>query len=326
MLEQVMADNGFPVPLVEGGDCRVFQFHSGTGEGIMTQYDLFPGVSLMYNDFHMESYDSAFRTTEDLLCIDYCRQGRMEYPAGPDAYSYVEAGDLKLDRRLEHQGHFTFPLAHYHEITVGFALPQAAQSLKEWIREFPVDLARLQNKFCSSRHPKVLHGAPSIDHIFQELYAVPEQIKIPYFRIKVLELLLLLERIPQESGMDSYYSAEQTLLAHHLRDHLLTNREGYVSLAQLAAEHAISVSHLQKLFKQTYGMPVYHYIKEYRLEQAAVELVRSRKPITEIAQHAGYDNASKFSESFKKRYGKTPSRYRADKTNAVKRSIETKTE
>ena len=195
MLEQVMADNGFPVPLVEGGNCRVFQFHSGTGEGIMTQYDLFPGVSLMYNDFHMESYDSAFRTTEDLLCIDYCRQGRMEYPAGPDAYSYVEAGDLKLDRRLEHQGHFTFPLAHYHGITVGFALPQAAQSLKEWIREFPVDLARLQNKFCSSRHPKVLHGAPSIDHIFQELYAVPEQIKIPYFRIKVLELLLYLDAL-----------------------------------------------------------------------------------------------------------------------------------
>ena len=70
MLEQVMADNGFPVPLVEGGNCRVFQFHSGTGEGIMTQYDLFPGVSLMYNDFHMESYDSAFRTTEDAsLCF-----------------------------------------------------------------------------------------------------------------------------------------------------------------------------------------------------------------------------------------------------------------
>ena len=126
--------------------------------------------------------------------------------------------------------------------------------------------------------------------------------------------------------MDSYYSAEQTLLAHHLRDHLLTNREGYVSLAQLAAEHEMSVSHLQKLFKQVYGVPVYRYIKEYRLEQAAVELVRSRKPITEIAQRAGYDNASKFSESFKKRYGKTPSRYRADKTNAVKRSIETKTE
>ena len=72
----------------------------------------------------------------------------------------------------------------------------------------------------------------------------------------------------------------------------------------------MSVSHLQKLFKQLYGVPVYHYIKEYRLEQAAVELVRSDKSVTQIAQNAGYDNASKFSECFKKRYGITPSQYR----------------
>ena len=130
----------------------------------------------------------------------------------------------------------------------------------------------------------------------------------------------------EQVRIGSYYSAEQTVLVHHLRDHLLTNREGYISLASLAAEHEISVSHLQKLFKQVYGVPIYRYIKEYRLEQAAVELVRSGKSVTEIAQQAGYDNASKFSESFKKRYGKTPSRYRADKKNAVKRSIKNKTE
>ena len=140
------------------------------------------------------------------------------------------------------------------------------------------------------------------------------------------DAVAVLDRIPQESGADAYFPSEQTELAHHLRDHLLTNREGYVSLAQLAAEHEMSVSHLQKLFKQVYGVPVYRYIKEYRLEQAAVELVRSRKPITEIAQRAGYDNASKFSESFKKRYGKTPSRYRADKKQTAKRSIGNKTE
>lgn len=26
----------------------------GTGDGSMTQYDLYPGITLMYNDFHME--------------------------------------------------------------------------------------------------------------------------------------------------------------------------------------------------------------------------------------------------------------------------------
>ena len=119
-------------------------------------------------------------------------------------------------------------------------------------------------------------------------------------------------------------TARQAELIRHIRDHLLTDREGYTSLSRLSAEHEMSVSHLQKLFKQIYGVPVYHYIKEYRLEQAAVELVRSARPVTEIAQDAGYDNASKFSACFKERYGVTPSQYRTDAK--AKQSIGTKTE
>ena len=88
----------------------------------------------------------------------------------------------------------------------------------------------------------------------------------------------------------------------------------------------MSVSHLQKLFKQAYGVPVYRYVKEYRLEQAAVELVRSKKPITQIAQNAGYDNASKFSEAFRKRYGMTPSQYRAHAKELTKWSTKTRME
>ena len=67
-------------------------------------------------------------------------------------------------------------------------------------------------------------------------------------------------------------------------------------------------------------------IKEYRLEQAAVELVRSAKPITQIAQNAGYDNASKFSEAFRKRYGTTPSQYRTHANGLAKRSREIRME
>jgi len=48
--------------------------------------------------------------------------------------------------------------------------------------------------------------------------------------------------------------------------------------------------------------------------------------VTQIAQSAGYDNASKFSEYFKKRYGVTPSQYRAGAKRAAKQSSEIKTE
>ena len=169
-------------------------------------------------------------------------------------------------------------------------------------------------------------AGPRCEHVFRELYENAAYLDAQLLRLKTLELLMLLCRIPREAAQDSYCSARQAALIRHLRDHLLTNQEGYVSLAQLAAEHEISVSHLQKLFKQIYGMPIYHYIREYRLEQAAVALVRSARPITEIAQDAGYDNASKFSACFKARYGAMPSKYRADANASSKRNIETKME
>ena len=58
----------------------------------------------------------------------------------------------------------------------------------------------------------------------------------------------------------------------------------------------------------------------------SVELVRSAKPITQIAQNAGYDNASKFSEAFRKRYGTTPSQYRTHANGLAKRSREIRME
>ena len=264
-----------------------------------------------------------------MLEVNFCINGRFETSFSMRSHVLLKPGDMAIScydglHGTKSESHF--PLGYYE----GLCLEIDPAAAGHWIRlnapAFPIDFTALKQNLLGSKWYMVGLAGPRCEHVFRELYESASYAERGFLQLKVLELMLLLGRIPQERAADPYCSAEQTALAHHLRDHLLTNREGCVSLAQLAAEHAISVSHLQKLFKQTYGMPVYHYIKEYRLEQAAVELVRSRKPITEIAQHAGYDNASKFSESFKKRYGKTPSRYRADKTNAVKRSIESKTE
>lgn len=313
------------------GSCQIGQtggFENAAGSGEIHCFRIFDGVSVMLMQLEMGSY-TEIRTQVGVLEVNFCINGRFETSFSMRSHVLLKPGDMAIscyDGVHGSSSESRFPLGYYE----GICLEVNPEAASGWIAQhapaFHVDFSALKQNLLDSKWYMVGSAGSRCEHVFRELYESASYADHTVLQLKVLELLLLLERIPQESGMDSYYSAEQTLLAHHLRDHLLTNREGYVSLAQLAAEHAISVSHLQKLFKQTYGMPVYHYIKEYRLEQAAVELVRSRKPITEIAQHAGYDNASKFSESFKKRYGKTPSRYRADKTNAVKRSIETKTE
>lgn len=303
-------------------------FENAAGSGEIHYYRLFDGVGIMLLRLEMETY-TEIRTQIGMIEINFCINGRFETSFSMRDSVLLKPGDMAIscyDGVHGSSSESRFPLGYYE----GICLEVNPEAASGWIAQhapaFHVDFSALKQNLLDSKWYMVGSAGSRCEHVFRELYESAFYADHTVLQLKVLELLLLLERIPQESGMDSYYSAEQTLLAHHLRDHLLTNREGYVSLAQVAAEHEMSVSHLQKLFKQVYGVPVYRYIKEYHLEQAAVELVRSRKPITEIAQHAGYDNASKFSESFKKRYGKTPSRYRADKTNAVKRSIETKTE
>ena len=124
--------------LAQSGGCSVWQFRNATGEGTMATYELFPGVALSFNDFHMAFFDSSFTTQQRLLAIDYCREGRMEYAAAENALAYTKAGDLKLDRRLTHQGKFVFPSSHYHGITVGLDLDAAETSLSQQVQDFPV--------------------------------------------------------------------------------------------------------------------------------------------------------------------------------------------
>ena len=51
-------------------------------------------------------------------------------------------------------------------------------------------------------------------------------------------------------------------------------------------------------------------MKSYRMQAATVLLKDSSDSITEIAAKIGYDNPSKFSEVFKKEFGKLPSEFR----------------
>ena len=101
--------------VIETEDCKIMRLSDGSGEGMMTLYSVFPGVFLMYNDFHMKACVSGFQTDMDLLCIDHCLEGRIEQEVGADAYSYLEAGDLRIDRRVNHNGKVSFPVLSPYE-------------------------------------------------------------------------------------------------------------------------------------------------------------------------------------------------------------------
>ena len=312
-MDDFLLTGGTGVKLAENDGCSVYQFRNETGEGTITIYEVFPGVSLSYNDFHIRYYDSEFKPDRDLFCIDHCREGRLEYPAADDAYSYVEAGDLKLDRRLTHTGHFEMPLSHYHGAMVSFDMDAACRSLPQEIKDFPVNLRALQEKFCGGIYPYVVHGAGSIEHIFGELYAVPEKIKRPYFKIKILELLLYLEalELPENPAEKPYFYRTQVEKVKAVQQFLVGHMDENFTQEEMSRRFDIPLTPLKNCFKSVFGASIGSYLLEYRMNQAAVFLRTKREmSVAEIAGCVGYDSPSKFAAAFRRKMGMTPMDYR----------------
>lgn len=307
------------VLLAKSGGCSVYQFRNETGEGMITMYEVFPGVMLSYNDFHMQYYDSVFKPEKEIFCIDHCREGRLEYTAKNDAYSYVETGDLKLDRRLTHKGRFEMPLSHYHGATITLEPAVACRSLPEEIKDFPVDLRALQKKYCSDVYPMVIRGDSAIEHIFSELYAVPEKIKRPYFKIKIFELLLFLEalELPETLEERPYFYKTQVEKIKAIQQFLIQHIDESFTQEDLAQRFGIPQTTMKKCFKSVFGSTIGSWLLQYRMNQAAVFLKTERDvSVSEIAGRVGYDSPSKFAVAFRRVMGMSPMEYRRKRTGS----------
>lgn len=279
----------------------------------MTTYELFPGVALSFNDFHMASFESRFTPHQKLLAIDYCREGRMEYPAAENALSYIKAGDLKLDRRLAHQGTFVFPSSHYHGITVGLDLDMAGEALAQQMPGFPVQPEALLEKFRLGTYPRVFHSGELPQRVFEEMYHVPESIRLPYLKIKVLELLLYLQamEVPAEEEAPYFYKTQVEkvkAIRAYLADHLAENH----AQAELSERFDLPLTAMKRCFKSIYGVSIGAWVTACRMDKAAQLLRQGRSSgsVADIAAQVGYDSASKFAAAFKKATGRTPAEYR----------------
>ena len=211
-------------------------FENAAGSGEIRYYRLLDGVGIMLLRLEMETY-TEMRTQVGVLEINFCINGRFETSFSMRDSVLLKPGDMAIscyDGVHGSSSESRFPLGYYE----GICLEVNPEAASGWIAQhapaFHVDFSALKRNLLESKWYMAGSAGSRCEHVFRELYESTFYAEHTYLQLKVLELLMLLERIPQEAGADAYFSSEQTELAHHLRDHLLTNREGYVSLAQLA--------------------------------------------------------------------------------------------
>ena len=290
----------------------ILKLRSETGDGVITILDLMPGVAVLYNDFHMQKFLSQYSPVSGMLCLDHCREGRIEQMPRSGVYCYTGAGDLKIDTRMNHNSDFYFPLSHYHGMTIGFNLEIAENSIHEIMPGFPFTLVNLKQKFCKGDECFFLRKEPAVEHIFSEMYHVPQSICKPYLQIKVLELLLWLGALDFSSQDDSrpYFYKEQVEKVKAAQQLIAADLKRHFTIEELSRRFDIPSTTLKNNFKAMYGSSLYAYLRTLRMNRAAAMLKTSDKSIAEIANEVGYENPSKFSAAFVSEMHMQPLEYR----------------
>lgn len=109
--------------------------------------------------------------------------------------------------------------------------------------------------------------------------------------------LLSTDRIPTEER-------KKLILAKEI---ISQNLEHPPSLSELSQQIGLNTFKLKKNFKELFGVPVFKYLQNERLNTAH-DLIRHQKmTIQEAAWHVGYDSLSSFSNAFAKKFGFRPS-------------------
>ena len=96
-------------------------------------------------------------------------------------------------------------------------------------------------------------------------------------------------------------------------------RERYMepdlSLDTICSVLGVSNSYFSSVFKKETGKAFITYLTDYRMDHAATLILETNEKSYQIAERVGYLDANYFSYVFKKRFGVSPSKYRAQHTN-----------
>lgn len=95
-------------------------------------------------------------------------------------------------------------------------------------------------------------------------------------------------------------------IENEVREHYAEN----LTLRELGQKYYINSSYLGQVFRKRYGQSFKNYLNNYRIKEAASQLIRTDKKIGQIAEDVGYHDLDYFISRFIEQEGCTPSRYR----------------
>jgi AraC-like DNA-binding protein len=108
----------------------------------------------------------------------------------------------------------------------------------------------------------------------------------------------------------SHVSPACARLCYQAIDYIQFHLHTPLSMAVIARHCGVTPEHLSRVFRQSVGMPLMHYVTERRLRAAELMLVQGSERIGDIAKLTGFSSSHSFAIVFQRHHGVSPSRYR----------------
>lgn len=269
---------------------------------------LYDGIELSYVDIVSDALPHRHEALSHIMQVNYCRAGQAAWSMRHGSSVFLNPGDFSVHTLdVCTDSLFQFPTGQYRGLTVSVDLREvAAQPL---LAEAGISGELLREKFCLDGAVAFLEGNEQTGSIFSGFYGQPENLRLPYQRLKVLELLLYLAGTEYQKQL-AEYPAEQLEVIREIHDQLLRHMERRVTIEELSRQYLINPTTLKAAFKAVYGASLASHIKQHRMEQAARLLRETDMSVAAIAQAVGYESQSKFSAAFKESFQVLPREYR----------------
>ena len=277
-----------------------------------TVISLYPGIELCYLTFSTNSFSVHHKAMPHIIQINYCKAGQIVWEMKSRNRIYLNPGDFSLHTmKACTDSMLTFPSGIYQGLSIYIDLQEVSDYPPELLKGSNIFETILPEKFCRNDSPVFLAGNEQTESIFSAFFNQPESLKLPYQKIKTMELLLYLGKTELTSSQQlSEYKTEQIRIIREIHDQLTRHMEQRITIEELSRKYLINPTTLKTAFKSIYGTSIAAHIKEHRMEQSAKMLKETDKSIAEIARAVGYDSQSKFTAAFKTYFKVLPKEYR----------------
>lgn len=291
-----------------------YHIENETGDGTITACAVFPGLQAILLDLRLRRCDNPLTLNKDVIDMGYCIDGRFECNVNRQYCYLASAGDFSLGFFGKQESHGTFPTGRYQGINIFLNEQLFSQHHAKMLRELNIRMERIYALANLTFRCFVLHRSPELVGIEKAIADGFRDESLPRLRVKMMELLLFLSSLDDTAARELpvYLNKRHAALAEAVHERLTADGFGRITIEQLAAEFGVGTTALKTSFKTVYGVPIYQYQKDLRLQKAQRLLRETTLAISSVAAEAGYANPAKFSSAFKERFGVSPREYRGN--------------